>query len=88
MAKKDNEIKPRSTVILASFPGPAQLSVAISTVIHTASDEKLGGAWVRGYHHSTLQIKRLSIFEPKVAKRYFVWLFFRRNVSSWPLWGF
>ena len=31
--------------ILASFPGPAQLSVAIST----ASDEKLGGAWERGY---------------------------------------
>ena len=29
---------------LASYPGPAQLSIAIST----ASDEKLGGAWERG----------------------------------------
>ena len=31
---------------LASFPGPAQLSVACSTV--TASDGKLGRAWERG----------------------------------------
>ena len=41
------------TTRLASFPGPAQLSVAISTVkrvSRTASDEKLGGAWERGYH--------------------------------------
>ena len=34
---------------VASFPGPAQLSVAISTLFRTASDEKLGGAWERGY---------------------------------------
>ena len=33
------------TKALASFPGPAQLSVAFST----ASDGKLGGAWERGY---------------------------------------
>ena len=42
---------------VASFPGPAQLSVAISTMrkdtklstlFRTASDEKLGGAWKRG----------------------------------------
>ena len=30
---------------IASFPGPTQLSITIST----ASDEKLGGAWKRGY---------------------------------------
>ena len=39
---------------IASFPGPAQLFVAISTekqdtLFHTASDRKLGGAWERGY---------------------------------------
>jgi len=34
--------------LLASFPGPAQLSVASSTVKRegVASDGKLGGAWV------------------------------------------
>ena len=31
---------------VASFPGPAQLSVACSTT----SDGKLGGAWERGYY--------------------------------------
>ena len=31
---------------LASYPGPAQLSV---TCYHTGSDGKLGGAWERGY---------------------------------------
>ena len=40
-----------SCVALASFPGPAQLSVACSTIKrgHTASDGKLGGAWERGW---------------------------------------
>ena len=33
------------TNCLALFPGPTQLSIAIST----ASDEKLGGAWEQGY---------------------------------------
>ena len=33
---------------VASFPGPAQLSVAISAVFRAASDENLGGAWERG----------------------------------------
>ena len=32
---------------IASFPGPAQLSVA-DTLFRTASDGKLGGAWERG----------------------------------------
>jgi len=39
---------------LASFPGPAQLSVACSTDWkgpRTESDGKLGGAWERGYAH-------------------------------------
>ena len=39
---------------LASFPGPAQLSVAFSTVkwerVSTESDGKLDGAWERGYY--------------------------------------
>ena len=35
-------------VSLASFPGLAQLSVAYSTLFHTVSDGKLGGAWERG----------------------------------------
>ena len=35
---------PLTVADLASYPGPAQLSVACST----RSDGKLGGAWVRG----------------------------------------
>ena len=35
---------------VASYPGPAQLSVTCSTEKRgTNSDGKLGGAWVRGY---------------------------------------
>ena len=34
-------------LVVASFPGPAQLSVAYSTVL-AVSDGKLGGAWERG----------------------------------------
>ena len=43
-------IKYTSDQNLASFPGPAQLFIAISTEKHfrTNSDGKLGGAWVRG----------------------------------------
>ena len=44
------------TVLIASFPGPAQVSVtcsAVRRVFHTASDGKLDGAWERGYSTDT-----------------------------------
>ena len=37
---------------IASFPGPAQLSIAIST----ASDRKLNGAWERGQNNGLKEI--------------------------------
>jgi len=38
------------TCDIASFPGPAQLSVACSIASDgTATNGKLGGAWERGY---------------------------------------
>ena len=52
----------RSMYEVASFSGPAQLSVACSTSSDgklgeacTASDRKLGGAWERGYVWSSSQ---------------------------------
>ena len=53
MNVKTNIQSPIPTLSLASFPGPAQLSVAI-TLFRTASEEKLGGAWERGYIIPTL----------------------------------
>ena len=41
-------INVQPVVIVALFPGSAQLSVACSSD-RTASDGKLGGAWERGY---------------------------------------
>ena len=37
---------------LASFPGPAQLSIAIALLVCTVGDGKLGGARERGYWRS------------------------------------
>ena len=51
------------TSCVASFPGPAQLSIAISTLFHTASDEKLGGAWKRGYLMCEFPVPRACILE-------------------------
>ena len=43
---------------LASFPGPAQLSIACNSI---NSDRKLGGAWEWGYMTSSLLLQVLKI---------------------------
>ena len=64
---------------LASFPGPAQLSVASST------NGKLGGTWERGYPWLGPRVLASLIPRSHPAFHRFAFLYWKRRKAGWGL---